>query len=121
MFIIFVNATHLQKEILENKIANIKLAGNTLYSQNDFIHSVRKYKKARRYIDYMLTATDLKFEFDKDKFNHIYLLCLLNSAAVYIKLGDFKEANILCNEVFTPILINTIKTIILFSMKICRP
>lgn len=90
-----------QKEVLENKIANIKLAGNMLYSQNDFIHSARKYKKARRYIEYMLAATDLKCEFDKEKFNHVYLLCLLNGAAVYIKLGDFKEANNLCNEVIT--------------------
>ncbi|XP_026471946.1 peptidyl-prolyl cis-trans isomerase D-like [Ctenocephalides felis] len=87
-----------KKEVLENKIANIKLAGNMLYSQNDFIHSARKYKKARRYIEYMLAATDLKCEFDKEKFNHVYLLCLLNGAAVYIKLGDFKEANNLCNE-----------------------
>ncbi|KAB0798810.1 hypothetical protein PPYR_06690 [Photinus pyralis] len=82
-------------EKLENVISNIKHSGNYYFKRHNYVDSDRKYKKALRYIDYLLTSGS---GYDSKIVSEIKVCSLLNLAAVRIKKGKFQDANIYCNQ-----------------------
>ncbi|XP_024085890.1 peptidyl-prolyl cis-trans isomerase D isoform X2 [Cimex lectularius] len=81
---------------MENVICKIKDSGNKYFKEESFMHACRKYKKALRYIDWAVNQDDHCKT--KESFIDLKTVCMLNSAAVYLKLNDHKKVISFCND-----------------------
>lgn len=105
--ILFINRKpiSLQEDEYLGILQTIKVTGNQLFAQNDFINACRKYKKAVRYYHFFaekLRSRELNDGTGK-KQNRIlekfYIKIQLNIAAVELKLEHFILARNACDEV----------------------
>ncbi|CAG2060708.1 unnamed protein product [Timema podura] len=85
-------------EGVEEVVTNIKDSGNYYFSIKNYTDANRKYKKAIRYIDWCKTQSDKINSYDEMKLSEIKLVCLLNQAAVKLKMNLFREALYLCDK-----------------------
>lgn len=74
----------------------IKESGNSLYRSGDFVKSARKYKKLTRYYNFFKEQTTEENE--KSSLDTFQLVNLTNLAATELKLGEFEDVILACNE-----------------------
>lgn len=78
-------------------LISIRNAGNHFFNNQNFVEASRKYKKVTRYYNFFEDKT--KNWDDKDKLRQYHLLNLLNFAASELKMRNFEEVCMACNEV----------------------
>lgn len=81
---------------MEKVIGHIKDSGNFYYRRSNYTDSDRKYKKALRYIDWLMAT---KKGYNVTKINDIKISSLLNLAAVRLKKGKYKDVIDICDQV----------------------
>ncbi|XP_066999410.2 peptidyl-prolyl cis-trans isomerase D isoform X2 [Anabrus simplex] len=87
----------MEENFLEDVLTKIKDSGNHFYSAKRYIDAGRKYKKALRYIRWCRSLTDKMKVPDERILQDTELMCLLNLAAVKLKLNLYREALECCN------------------------
>lgn len=77
-------------------IEDIKDSGNYYYHKTNYIDSDRKYKKALRYIDWLITSEK---NYNNTNIKNMKISSLLNLAAVRLKKTKYKDVIDLCDQV----------------------
>lgn len=81
---------------MENVIEKIKESGNFYFRKRNYTDSDRKYKKALRYIDWLISN---KRACNISNINNMKVNSLLNLAAVRLKKNKLKDVIEICNQV----------------------
>nr|BAN20710.1 peptidyl-prolyl cis-trans isomerase [Riptortus pedestris] len=87
-----------QENRVTDIVLQIKNSGNTLFRNANYIDANRKYKKALRYIDWHTKKLEHGSS-ENVSWQEVKMSCLLNSAAALLKLKEYKQVVIICNEV----------------------
>lgn len=77
-------------------IEDIKESGNYYYHKTNYVDSDRKYKKALRYIDWLISSQK---KYDTANIKSMKISSLLNLAAVRLKKGKHKDVVDICDQV----------------------
>lgn len=93
----YTNAGSRDPQKLIELLETIKQLGNRFYTvDKDIVAALRKYKKVGRYLQFMVDANATT---DEDSFAKLRIDNLLNLAACHLKLGQYRDVILDCNEV----------------------
>lgn len=81
---------------IESVIDDIKESGNYYYHKMNYVDSDRKYKKALRYIDWLIGSQK---DYNATSIKNMKVSSLLNLAAVRLKKGKYKDVVDICDQV----------------------